>query len=248
MLLKVLAPAYDPDVTASLWMGVVSLRLGRYREQLDAHLKASPNPLRSLRGLLFMAALYHDAAKPQTQQVDEQGRLRFFNHDVIGADIVEACASALHLSNAEIARLKDIVRHHMRPILLGQAGEMPSPRAIYRFFRDTGPAGVDICLLSLADVLATYGPTLPPDIWERQLNIVRILLEAWWDYPKQRVAPPALLKGHDLIDEIGLKPGEQVGMLLEYIREAQIAGLVTDRESALELARQWLVERGAGYG
>jgi hypothetical protein len=152
----------------------------------------------------------------------------------------------LHLSNAEIARLKDIVRHHMRPILFGNAGEMPSPRAIYRFFRDTGPAGVDICLLSLADVLATYGPTLPPDIWERQLNIVRSLFEAWWDYPRQKIMPPVLLKGHDLIDELGLEPGEQIGRLLEDIREAQIAGLVTDRKSALDLARHWLAERGSG--
>lgn len=247
-LLKVLARTYDPEASASLWKGVASLQLGRYREQLDDHLESSPSPIRSLRGLLFLAALYHDVAKPQTQHVDEQGRLRYINHDVIGADIVEARASALHLSNAEITRLKNIVRHHMRPILLGHAGEMPTPRAIYRFFRDTGAAGVDICLLSLADVLATYGPTLPPDIWVRQLNIVRSLLEAWWDYPTQKVTPPVLLKGHDLINELGLKPGEQIGELLEYIREAQIAGLVTDRESALELARHWLAEPGTGYG
>jgi tRNA nucleotidyltransferase/poly(A) polymerase len=243
MLLKVLAPAYDPDVTASLWMGVVSLRLGRYREQLDAHLKASPNPLRSLRGLLFMAALYHDAAKPQTQQVDEGGRLRFFDHPVVGADLVEARAQALRLSNDEIERLKMIVRHHMRPIYLANTGETPSPRAIYRFFRDTGEAGVDICLLSLADVLATYGSSLPVDVWERHLDVVRLLLEAWWEYPSERITPPELLNGHDLIKELGLTPGEKIGELLEFIREAQVAGQVTDRERALALARQWLSER-----
>jgi hypothetical protein len=226
-------------------MGVISLRLGRYREQLDAHLNSSPNPLRSLRGLLFMAALYHDAAKPQTQQVDEGGRLRFFNHDVIGADLVAARARLLHLSNDEIDRLKSIVRHHMRPIFLANSGDTPSPRAVYRFFRDTGEAGVDICFLSLADVLATYGSTLPADVWERHLDVVRLLLEAWWDYPRQRIAPPELLRGHDLIDELGLKPGVQIGELLEFIREAQIAGQVTDRESALALARLWLFERGS---
>lgn len=242
-LLKVLARNYDPDTAASMWMGVVSLRLGRYREKLDAHLNTSKNPLRSLRGLLFMAALYHDAAKPQTQQVDEVGRLRFFDHDVVGANLVAARAHALRLSNGEIDRLKSIIRHHMRPIFLANADGMPSPRAIYRFFRDTGEAGVDICLLSLADVLATYGASLPSDVWERQVNIVRLLLEAWWDYPRQRIAPPELLKGHDLINELGLKPGEQIGELLEVIREAQVAGQVTDRESALALARRWLSER-----
>ena len=244
-LLKVLAPTYDPDIAASLWMGVVSLRLGRYREQLDAHLNSSPNPLRSLRGLLFMAALYHDAAKPQTQQLDEGGRLHFFNHEVVGADLVASRAHALHLSNEEIDRLKSIVRHHMRPMLLAHADETPSPRAIYRFFRDTGEAGVDICVLSLADTLATYGPSLPSDVWERHLNVVRLLLEAWWDYPKERISPPELLKGHDLINELGLKPGKQIGELLEFIREAQIAGQVTDRESALDLARHWLSDRGS---
>jgi tRNA nucleotidyltransferase/poly(A) polymerase len=243
-LLKVLARTYDPDAAASLWMGVVSLRLGRYREQLAAHLNSSPNPLRSLRGLLFMAALYHDAAKPQTQQVDESGRLRFFNHDVAGADLLAARAHALHLSNDEIGRLRDIVRNHMRPIFLANTGETPSPRAIYRFFRDTGEAGVDICLLSMADVLATYGSSLPADVWERHLDVVRLLLEAWCDYPTQRIRPPDLLKGHDLINELGLKPGVQIGELLEFIREAQIAGQVTDREGALALARQWLSERG----
>jgi putative nucleotidyltransferase with HDIG domain len=222
---------------------VVSLRLGRYREQLDAHLKSSPNPLRSLRGLLFMAALYHDAAKPQTQQVDEEGRLRFFDHPVVGADLVEARAQALRLSNDEIERLKRIVRHHMRPIYLANTGETPSPRAIYRFFRDTGEAGVDICLLSLADVLATYGSSLPVDVWERHLDVVRLLLEAWWEYPSERITPPELLNGHDLIKELGLTPGEKIGELLEFIREAQVAGQVTDRERALALARQWLSER-----
>ncbi len=243
-LLKVLARAYDPEVAGSLWMGAVSLRLGRYREKLDDHLNSSLTPLRSVRGLLFMAALFHDAAKPQTQLLDEQGRLRFFNHEVVGAKFVEARASALHLSNAEVARLASIVRNHMRPLLLAHADEMPSPRAIYRFFRDTGEAGVDICLLSIADVLATYGPTLSPDVWERHLNVVRILLEAWWDYSEQRISPPVLLSGYDLINELALKPGEQMGELLEFIREAQVAGQVTDRQGALALARLWLAERG----
>src|SRR5574341_490744 len=64
-LLKVLARTHDPEAAAILWMGTFSLHLGRYRKQLESHLNSSPNPLRSLRGLLFMAALYHDVAKPQ---------------------------------------------------------------------------------------------------------------------------------------------------------------------------------------
>jgi tRNA nucleotidyltransferase/poly(A) polymerase len=46
-LLKVLARAYDPEASASLWKSVTSLRLGRYRDQLEDHLKSSPSPVRS---------------------------------------------------------------------------------------------------------------------------------------------------------------------------------------------------------
>ena len=88
-----------------------------------------------------------------------------------------------------------IVRHHMRPFLLGQMDGMPTRRAIYRFFRDTGAAGVDICILSLADMLATYGPTLKQEDWAHHLDVVRCLLEAWWEHPQEQVAPPPLVNG-----------------------------------------------------
>lgn len=40
------------------------------------------------------------------------------------------------------------------------------------------------------------------------------------------------------MQELGLAAGPQIGLLLEAIREAQAAGEVTDRESALALARR----------
>ena len=247
-LLNVLGPAYDPDVAASLSLGLVSLRLGRYRERLDAYLKTTITPERSLRSLLFLAALYHDAAKPLTRQLDEQGRVHFFEHAIVGAHLVGSRADALRLSNEESARLMVIVRHHMRPILLGQGEEPPTRRAIYRFFHDAGGAGVDICILSLADILATYGPALPQDVWQRHLAAVRLLLDAWFENPEQIVSPPMLLSGHDLINELRLNPGEHIGRLLEAIREAQATGQVNDREGALALARSWLAEHKIDYG
>jgi hypothetical protein len=152
----------------------------------------------------------------------------------------------MHLSNQEIEHLVVIVRNHMRPLLLAQLVDPPSRRAVYRFFRTCGEAGVDICLLSLADTLATYGPTLPQDVWTRQLDIVRILLDAWWEQPERIVSPPALLNGSDIIRELHLQPGPQIGQLLEAVREAQAAGEISSREQALALARAWLKENPPG--
>jgi putative nucleotidyltransferase with HDIG domain len=239
-LIDMLQPEYNGETTANWAMGLVSLRLGRYRQQLKNHLGDGLHPDRSLRALLLLAALYHDVAKPATRQVDQAGRIRFLEHDQLGAQLAHQRGTSLHLSNAETERLTTIVRQHMRPLLLTQSGEAPTRRAIYRFFRATGPAGVDICLLSLADSLATYGAGLPQEIWTQQLDVTRALLEAWWEQAEESVAPPALLNGHDLIQAFNLSPGPEIGQILEQIREAQASGEIKERAEALAYARLWL--------
>ena len=236
-LLDLLQPEYDGDSAANWIMGLVSLRIGRYREQLKAHLTEALNPDRSLRGLLLLAALYHDVGKPATRRIEEDGRLRFLEHEQLGAQMVHQRGVQLHLSNSEIERLTTIVRQHMRPLLLAHSGALPTRRAIYRFFRATGPAGVDICLLALADTLATYGPGLPQDTWTQHLDVTRTLLEAWWEQPEEKIAPPALLNGRDLIEIFDLAPGPEIGRLLEEIREAQATGEIKERTEALDYVR-----------
>lgn len=240
-LLDVLDMKYKPDTAANLSMGLVSMRLGRYREQLAEHLKSSITPERPLRSLLFLAALFHEVAQSQIPQVDESAG-DMIDNDIAGAQMVEERGEALHLSNDEIARLKIIVRFHRRTILLAQEEDPPSRRAIYRFFRDVGDVGVEISLLSLADTLATYGPAPHQDMWARHINTVRMLYEAWWEHHQEYISPPALLGGYDLIDELRLKPGLHIGQILEAIKEAQATGQVTDRDGALSLARSWLAE------
>lgn len=236
-LIEVLQIEHDPEAAANWALGLVSLQIGRYRQQFSAHLAETPNPDRSLRALLLLAALYHDIGKPTSRQVEANGRIRFFDHDQLGAKIAGQRGARLHLSNSEIERLTTIVQQHMRPLLLAQSGGTPSRRAIYRFFRDTGAAGVDICLLSLADTLATYGPGLPQDIWVRQLETVRALLEAWWEQAEEKVTPPTLLNGHDLMEIFGLPASREIGLLLEKIREAQAIGEIKERAEALEFVR-----------
>lgn len=240
ILLNVLGSPHDPGEAAGFVTGLVSLRLGRYRNRITSHLDIPFNPDRSLHALLFLAALYHDVGKSQTRQEDGEGRIRFFDHEIIGAEMVAKRARDLRLSNDEIEILKKIVRHHLRPLLLTQTAKPPSRGAIYRFFRDTGEAGVDICLLSLADVWATYGTSLTQDVWNQHLDVIRTLLEGWWEHHTEMVSPPVLLNGNDLINELRIEPGPDVGKLLEKIREGQALGNIQNREDALVLAGEWI--------
>ena len=232
-----LIPDTVTESSGNLINGLLSIKLGRFREQIRLHFANPLNPDRSVRSLLMFAVLYHDAAKPATISTDSDNRIRFFTHDKLGAVLIHNQSVRLHLSNAETNHLETIVRNHMRPLLLGEGDRLPTTRAVYRFFRDTGEAGVDICLLSLADVLATYGPTLSQAVWTHHLEVVRVLLEAWWERKTELVAPKPLLDGTQIMDSLELSPGPQIGELLEAIREAQVVGTIYTREDALELAR-----------
>lgn len=238
---------FDPEKTSDMYMGLVSLKIGRYREQIAQHFANQLNPSRSHRSLLFFAALYHDVCKPDTKTIDENGRIRFFDHDIKGAEVVAERARAFNLSTDEVDRLHRIVHHHMRfhffADRLERDGQPPSRKAVYRFFRDSGAAGVDLILLALADLRGTKGNELTQNTWTVYLDIARILLENYWERPAEVVNPPRLLDGNELMAELKLKPGKLVGQLLESIRENQAAGKITEREQALAFAREEL-EKG----
>jgi tRNA nucleotidyltransferase/poly(A) polymerase len=245
-ILAALAPGYDPESTGDLLTGLLVLRLGRYREQFAAHFANPLNADRSVRALLFFAALYHDIAKPACKTTGDDGRIRFWEHDERGAEMAAERANALHLSNDEIQRLRLIVLHHMRIHFHSNRMEnehkTPSRKAIYRFFRAAGEAGVDLVLLALADTRATRGHTLTQETWAATLDICRIFLENYWEKPAETVAPPRLLDGKEVMSAFDLKPGPRVGELLEAIREAQATGKVSTREEALAYACDWIKE------
>jgi tRNA nucleotidyltransferase/poly(A) polymerase len=241
-LLSALRVGYDAEKTNDMFTGLLGLRLGRYREQIAKHFAEPLNMDRPHRSVLFFAALYHDVCKPDTKTIDENGRIRFFDHDVKGADVVAERARSFNLSNDEVERLGIIIRHHMRfhnfASRLEGGKKTPSRKAIYRFFRDSDKAGIDLILLALADVRGTRANELTIETWTAYLDVARILLENYWEKPEEIVAPPRLLDGNDLIRELELKPGPLIGQLLEAIRENQAAGKIESREQALAFARE----------
>jgi putative nucleotidyltransferase with HDIG domain len=245
-ILSTLAPGDSADDANDLFTGLLTLRLGRFRDRFAKHFAESLNMDRSVRAALFFAALYHDVQKPATKSMDDGLRIRFFDHDVKGAEVVAERGRAFNLSNDEVERIRKIVQHHMRfhfftSRLEGDKQE-PSRKSIYRFFRDTGRAGVDLILLGLADLRGMRGPTLTQETWTAALDVTCILLENYWEKPQETVAPPRLLNGNELMSELGLEPGRIVGQLLEAIREGQATGRIKNREQALDFARERLGE------
>jgi len=194
------------------------------------------------RALLKLAALLHDIAKPQAKTIDEGGRIRFLGHAKEGAAIAVNILERLRFSGKEVRLVEIMVRHHLRPGQMSH-NELPSRRAIYRYFRDTGEAGIDILFLSLADHLATRGPQLNLAQWQEHAQMVEYVLSQRFQ-EGTLVAPPKLIDGHDLINIFGMSPGPKIGQLLEAVCEAQAAGELTTRQEALAYIRERLTTEG----
>jgi poly(A) polymerase len=217
---------------------------------LEKHVAARGGP--PFRGLLILAALLHDVAKPDTAR-RIGGRLRFFEHDTKGAVAAEKILRRLRLSREQIDTAAMIVRQHLRPGHLASGGPL-TERAIYRFFRDLGNDAPGLLVVCWADH-ASYLPEarlkrllktavadparselsrLPEDARKtmRHLQLVSLLLRRWRDLSRAP-EPERLLDGRDVMKALKIPPGPKVGELLERVREAQAEGVVKDRESAL---------------
>jgi putative nucleotidyltransferase with HDIG domain len=229
------------DAPRAAW-GDIARTLGQFAPDLRTHFDIEVTTGRDRALLLKLAALLHDVGKPTTQSQDEDGHFHFYNHEPMGAQIAAARLQELRFSRDEIERMRVLVGQHLRPAHLARA-ERVTRRAIYRYFRATGCAGVDVVFLSLADHLATWGPNLEEERWVRRLEVGQTLLTHCFEHYEETVDPAPLLSGNDLMDGLGLASGPRIGRLLEAIREAQAAGEISTREEALNLARRLVKSR-----
>ena len=203
--------------------------------ETDAYFGETVAEGHSRRTILKLAALFHDIAKPQTKHVEESGRTRFPGHSELGAEVATQRLSRLRLSSKGIGMVAKMVEHHLRPYNMMQGVEVPTRRAVHRFFRDLGGVAVDTLYLSQADFLAAKGPDLNPDDWSNHARMIGHIVQAGFQ-PAIPEVSQQLVNGKELIEHFKLTPGPIVGFLLEAINEAQAAGEISRTEQAWELA------------
>jgi poly(A) polymerase len=202
--------------------------LSPFGPELAAHVAEPLGGGITRRQILKLAVLLHDVSKPETRRA-VRGRVRFFEHDVIGAARARAIGERLRLPERATAVLERLVRHHLRPMHLAAAGELTS-RARYRFFRDLGGETRDLLLLVLADASGVRGES-PLALWKRAPLVLELL--AGWEEQSRSLMREPLLRGGDVMARFGLPPGPEVGRLLARAREAQDLGLVGTKDEAL---------------
>ena len=160
-----------------------------------------------------MAMLFHDVGKLYTAEYIE-GDYTYYQHHRVGALVTRKILRRLHFLSEDIDLICHLVRYHMRFYC------MMTDRGIRRFKSLLEyPRLIEMSRADLAareDALTTYKHNM------------KYLHRA--ETPEQMLEP--LLNGNEIMQITKLKPGPQVGLLRDALLQAQIAGDVTDTDSA----------------
>jgi poly(A) polymerase len=69
--------------------------------------------------------------------------------------------------------------------------------------------------------------------------VAQELLTAWYHERSERVAPQPLLDGDEIMRLAGLRPGPEIGRIMEALREAQAAGDVSTPGDAVRFVEAY---------
>ncbi|HEY9857552.1 MAG TPA: hypothetical protein V6D05_17540 [Stenomitos sp.] len=221
-----------------------ALETARCLEQLPATLGAHAAAVqadldRDLGGgatpwtVLKLAALLHEVGKPFCTTYGADQSVSYEGYEAEGAKRVEAIANRLKLSAKARDFLTRLVKLQRLPEALAKTPH--DPVALYRFFQAAGDTSVGLLLLNLALQRAAHSPAT-----QELAAALPALLAAYFRPDAAYTAPRRLIDGKDLMRELGLKPGKQIGMLLEAIVEAQLRGEIDTRDGAIAWASRHL--------
>ena len=170
--------------------------------------------------LLPWAVLLHDIAKPVTAARDAAtGRITFYGHEKVGAEMAEQILQRLKFSNREIEAIVTAVRHHMQFKDVTQMRKATLRRLL---LRATFPLELELHRL---DCLGSNG----------DLRHYDFCVAAAAELARQPQLFPPLLNVHDLLT-LGVPPGPRVGELLHELRERQLA----EELRTADEARAWV--------
>jgi putative nucleotidyltransferase with HDIG domain len=174
-----------------------------------------------------LATLLHDIGKPQTQGRNN-GDITFYNHEIVGSRIASRIANRLRLSKKDRERIFTLVRHHMFHYQVHD-----TDAAIRRFMKKVGLSNIDDILdLREGDRLGSNARRTSWRLEEMKQRMIEQL------HQPMEVKDLAI-NGNDLMNELGIKPGPQLGQILTSLFEEVLEDPdLNTKETLLEKAQK----------
>jgi poly(A) polymerase len=235
-ILDVLAIEIHLNAAAQATLGLLTWSLGRFRNPLTQYLFEEISFNRRRRELLLLVSFLHRLEQvPVDQHNTKDSKISSRDAD----RVFEELGAHFRLSRDEI-----VWSHQWLEAL--NLIDQQVDRAIntdlfsYRFFRESQTSGVGATLSFLAYELSKQVEPPAADQWAARVELARCLLEAWFEKFDTVVQPKVLISGEDVLQVLDTRPGPEIGMLLEQVREGQVLGELTTRDQALEYIKSQL--------
>lgn len=168
------------------------------------------------------ATLVHDIGKPQTYKKLASGTITFYNHEMVSTKIAENIAQRLRFSRKETDKFITLVRWHQFTV-----DEHQTDSAIRRVLRNVGLENMDDMLaLRVADRL---GGGARETSWRLEEFKKRLI-----EVQKQPFSVRDLkIDGNDVMKELNLKPGPEVGKILNDLFDKVVEKKIENEKEAL---------------
>ncbi|MDQ1402515.1 MAG: poly(A) polymerase [Actinomycetota bacterium] len=184
--------------------------------------------------ILRLAALFHDVGKPKTRSIGPEG-VSFHHHEVVGARMTRDRMRALHYANDDIEQVTRLVELHLR--FHGYQSDVWSDSAVRRYARDAGDLIDRLNELTRCDC-TTRNQRRAAELAHRMDQLESRLVELAAEEELKAIRPD--LNGVQVMEQLGLRPGPEVGQALAFLLELRLdEGPLGEDEARRRLAQWW---------